>query len=132
MKEKSIKLHSKKSDLFYKNRFTRTLDWRHDYGALREEADRITKLIENANKDNIDFWADYANNWVILVGHREGLYFCVNGIYKFLAKLWGSFDYHINFFQRFNEAVDDIDAVLTEKQEELQHKKATIGFNRSK
>ena len=122
------KLKSPRLKGFYKSKFHRTIDWRHDYTRMNEEANNIYNMIDEATSKTIDAAAEYANQWVILTGHKEGLAFCVSGIWKLISRIFGTFDYHLNFFASFNEQVDRLDDILTEKQEELERKTSKIGF----
>lgn len=132
-----MKLNSPDFKPFYKNKFARAINRKHDYSELYTLGrERIKSMLESdAAKKNpdgvIDFVTDYTNQLIKYIGYKNGLNFITVGFWGFISKLFGSFQYHINFFESFNDFVDDMDELIENKRADLEKPIRKIGFNRN-
>jgi hypothetical protein len=111
----------------YKNRFTRTLDRRHDYVEMRDLFERATKYLQVNDEEKFEVACNWANNMICYIGHKNGYHFLGDFPWRHIATIFGSRQYHCNFLDSFNEKVTYLDALMKEREDEFEEKSKRKG-----
>ena len=108
--------------------FKQVVSKHHDYVRFHEEYDKVYSALTNANRKTWDAAKQYADNWAIATGYREGLHFLGLFPWLWIATLSGRRKYHQNFLDSFNFWIEQLQEIVDEKDEKYQDGTSTIGF----
>lgn len=110
------------------NKFKRAISKEHDYVKFHSEYDKVFSALSKAKRGTWEAAKQYADNWAILTGHREGLHFLGLFPWLFIATITGRRKYHQNFLESFNFWIGQLQQIVDEKDEKYQDGQSKIGF----